>query len=149
MLRSLRRVRSADDSGFTLIELLIVIIIIGILAAIAIPVFLNQRTKGYDASVKSDLRNAATAQETFLTDNPTGYSTAALTPSGLKLSANNTITVGINGSTSYCLIGKNSNSSNYFLYDSSAGGLKLALYTSMTAAQGGCSFTPSAWNAAT
>jgi type IV pilus assembly protein PilA len=44
-------------------------IIIGILAAIAIPVFLNQRAKGWDSAVKSDLKNAATGQETFLTDN--------------------------------------------------------------------------------
>ena len=56
------------EEGFTLIELLVVIIIIGILAAIAIPVFLNQRSKGWDSAVKSDLRNAATAQETWLTD---------------------------------------------------------------------------------
>lgn len=58
-----------DEEGFTLIELLVVIIIIGILAAIAIPVFLNQRAKGWDSAVKADLRNAATAQETYLTDN--------------------------------------------------------------------------------
>ena len=53
------------DQGFTLIELLVVIVIIGILAAIAIPVFLNQRKKGVDASLKSDLKNAATAVETY------------------------------------------------------------------------------------
>ena len=68
----LARIRKAqEEEGFTLIELLVVIIIIGILAAIAIPVFLNQRKKGYDAAVKSDLRNMATAEETYLTDNNT------------------------------------------------------------------------------
>ena len=69
MLEKLRKERG--DEGFTLIELLVVIIIIGILAAIAIPVFLNQRQKGWEAAVKSDLRNAATAQETYLTESNT------------------------------------------------------------------------------
>jgi type IV pilus assembly protein PilA len=66
----LARIRKAqEEEGFTLIELLVVIIIIGILAAIAIPVFLNQRKKGYDAQAKADLRNLATLEETYLTDN--------------------------------------------------------------------------------
>ena len=68
MLNKLRH-RAEDEKGFTLIELLVVILIIGILAAIAIPAFLNQKGKAYDSNAKSDARTAATAQETYFTDN--------------------------------------------------------------------------------
>ena len=57
------------DRGFTLIELLVVVAIIGILAAIAIPQFQAYRQRGYDAGAKSDLRNAATAEEAYFIDN--------------------------------------------------------------------------------
>src|ERR1700693_5090283 len=65
--------RSREESGFTLIELLVVILIIGILAAIAIPSFLNQRAKAYDAAAKSNIVTAQTAEETYATDNNGKY----------------------------------------------------------------------------
>ena len=56
--------RRDGESGFTLIELLVVVIIIGILSSIAIPVFLGQRQRAFDAGVQSDMKNLATAAET-------------------------------------------------------------------------------------
>jgi len=67
MLHKLRQ-RAQSEKGFTLIELLVVILIIGILAAIALPAFLNQRSKAQDTEAKSAARTAQTALETYYTD---------------------------------------------------------------------------------
>ena len=57
-----------NQKGFTLIELLIVVVIIGILAAIAIPKFANTKEKAYVSAMKSDLRNLAAAEEAYFAD---------------------------------------------------------------------------------
>ncbi len=129
MLSRARASFGERDQGFTLIELLVVIIIIGILAAIAIPVFLNQRQKGWDAAVKSDLRNAATAEETWLTEKSVYTSAVAdLQTDGFKYSDGGNYDAGVAKLTAtntagdkYCLVAK-SKSGTTFTYDSMSGG---------------------------
>jgi len=85
-----------NRKGFTLIELLIVVVIIGILAAIAIPKFANTKDKAYVAAMKSDLRNLATYEEQYAADNNGGYFAGTATSTsplqGFTPSQNVTIT---------------------------------------------------------
>ena len=78
-----------NRKGFTLIELLIVVVIIGILAAIAIPKFANTKSKAYITAMKSDLRNLVTAEEAFFSDS----SKYTATVSQLKYQ----VSTGVNG----------------------------------------------------
>lgn len=129
MLNHLRRSRDNHDAGFTLIELLVVIIIIGILAAIAIPVFLSQRKKGYDAQAKSDVRNLANFEEIYLNDNQAYANGAQIVASqgsaGYRHSASVDLkVVSFEAVKGYCLSAHHTSSNVTFYYDSLAGGLQ-------------------------
>jgi type IV pilus assembly protein PilA len=113
-----------------LIELLVVFVIIGILASIALDVFLDQRRKGWDAAVLSDVRNASTAQETVLAGSPTGqFATdmGQLLSAGFRPSAETNyfgktfaMTIEANGGLGYCLTAR-SESGRYFGFSSDRG----------------------------
>jgi len=78
--------------GFTLIELLIVVVIVGLIAAIAIPKFANTKEKAYLAQMKSDLRNLATAEEAYFYD-WTSYTTTLASLNNFTASTGVTLNV--------------------------------------------------------
>jgi type IV pilus assembly protein PilA len=141
VIARLRAIKEDREDGFTLIELLVVMIIIGILAAIAIPVFLSQRQKGYDASVKSDLRTLASETEAYNTDYQsypgaqaimtstatatTGGATSITSTDSVRTSQGNTFSfyLGVSGND-YCIIGVNAKGTRPWEYESSNGGLQ-------------------------
>jgi type IV pilus assembly protein PilA len=106
MLSNLKS-RAGDEKGFTLIELLVVILIIAILAAVAIPTFLNQRGKAYDSNAQSMVKNMQTAEETFATNDGGTYTSnvsdlTAIDPSiGDTNSVQSTSATGSGSSSAY------------------------------------------------
>lgn len=84
--------------GFTLIELMIVIAIIGILASIAIPQFSAYRTRGFNATAMSDLRNMITSQEAYFADKQT-YSAAVADLSAYGFTVSNNVTASVSSAT--------------------------------------------------
>jgi prepilin-type N-terminal cleavage/methylation domain-containing protein len=122
MLARIRKSQEENEGGFTLIELLVVIIIIGILAAIAIPTFLNQRKKGWDAAAKSALKNAATAQESFYTE-ASAYTSnlSSLAAEGFKNDTNVPLSFGTVSSSTYIMTAKHANSENTYCISTATG----------------------------
>jgi type IV pilus assembly protein PilA len=143
MLNKLNKIRdekAAEDRGFTLIELLVVVVIIGILIAIAIPLYLNYQKGAKDKSAQSDLRAAVSTFQQCYSDNSNAYPTIADTTYtatfNLTCGTGNTETVNLSSGTSMEVVatatdvqlhawnsGGNKNSStNAYSYDSASAG---------------------------
>ncbi|MEV6634021.1 prepilin-type N-terminal cleavage/methylation domain-containing protein [Actinoplanes sp. NPDC051470] len=133
-----------DDDGFTLIELLVVVVIIGVLVAIAVPVYLNYRQGAADKSAQSDVRGAISAVEQWYTDNNNTYPAGPTAKQSTTYNLSTTTAAGAAGAagkvtlsdktemvyippsgtvTSYKLCATNTGGSGkYYIYDSASGG---------------------------
>ena len=117
-----------STKGFTLIELIVVVVIIGILAAVAIPSFLSQRTRAFNAATISDMRNLSVELEAFYAGN-LSYPTAAQFDDAIEnvtLSEDVTIAVHVDptanqGNGAFILVGTHARTTQTFVADSTAG----------------------------
>jgi type IV pilus assembly protein PilA len=113
-----------NENGFTLVELRVVVAIVGILAAIAIPAFSAYRSNGFDGRASSDLRNLATAEEAYFASNA-AYATDPANLTGFRQSPGVALSITAAGTT-FNASAYHTDGSKTFSWDSANGGLQNA-----------------------